>query len=442
MQTGVSMPGEAPPTVSEDCLYLNLWAPTEHAKPLPVMVWIYGGGFTNGSASMPLYWGDQLARKGIIVITFGYRVGPFGFLVLPELKRESPHHTSGNYATLDQIAALKWVKANIKAFGGDPARVTIAGQSAGGSSVAILLSSPLAKGLFQQAIGQSGGMFEPVELAPRALYANAEHEGVEYATSLGVKTLAELRALPASRIMEGTAGTVSHPVVEPYALPESPYNTFVHGRQNDVPALFGSNANEAQSVVHDLDKVKAATFSEDIDKAWGALPPELYAGYPFKTDAEARRARVAFETDIRFGWGMWAWARLDAARARHSIYYYHFTHSPPFPEESVKAGWGASHYAELWYTFNHLDQEPWRWSADDRKLAETMSSYWTNFVKTGDPNDGALPTWPKFTLVDPKVLYLDADIHTGGVANLKTMQAVDDVYSKARGAAFGAPIKH
>src|SRR5579862_4692835 len=136
MQMGVSMPGETPPAESEDCLYLNLWKPAKHAGgPLPVMVWIYGGGFVSGSASMPLYWGDRLARKGIIVVTFGYRVGPFGFLALPELKRESPHHTSGNYATLDQVAALRWVKRNIGAFGGDPGRVTIAGQSAGGSSV-------------------------------------------------------------------------------------------------------------------------------------------------------------------------------------------------------------------------------------------------------------------------------------------------------------------
>ncbi|MHB8637174.1 MAG: carboxylesterase/lipase family protein [Fimbriimonadaceae bacterium] len=443
MQVGVSMPGETPPTVSEDCLYLNLWEPTARTgRPLPVMVWIYGGGFTNGSASMPLYWGDRLARKGIIVVTFGYRVGPFGFLVLPELKRESPHHTSGNYAILDQLAALKWVHRNIKVFGGDPRRVTIAGQSAGGSSVAILTSSPLAKGLFQRAIGQSGGMFEPIEIAPRARYANAEHEGEAYAASLGVKSVAELRALPAARIMEGNAGAVSHPVVEPYVLPDSPYNTFVACRENDVSILVGSNADEARSLLANQDKIKAATFAEDIAKSWGPLPPQLFAAYPYKTDAEALLARLAFERDLRFGWGMWAWARLVAAsKGRSRVYYYHFTHKPPFPADSVRAGWGASHYAELWYTFDHLSQESWRWTPADRKLADVVSGYWVNFVKSGDPNGPGLPRWPTFTASENRVLYLDDDITVKGVANLKTLQAIDDVYTQARGAAFGLPPK-
>jgi para-nitrobenzyl esterase len=167
MQTGVSMPGETPPAVSEDCLYLNIWTPARSARErLPVLVWIYGGGWINGSSSMPLYWGDLLARKGVIVVTIAYRVGPLGFLALPELTRESPHQSSGNYGLMDQIAALEWVRRNIAAFGGDPRRVTIAGQSAGAMSVSILMASPLAKGLFQRAIGESGGLFEPLQLAP------------------------------------------------------------------------------------------------------------------------------------------------------------------------------------------------------------------------------------------------------------------------------------
>ncbi len=207
------MPGETPPAVSEDCLYLNIWTPAKKADAsLPVMVWIYGGGFSNGSAAMPLYWGDRLARKGVIVVTFGYRVGPFGFLAHPELTRESPHHTSGNYGLLDQIAALQWVQRNIKAFGGDPGRVTIFGQSAGATSVSILMASPLAKGLFQQAIGQSGGLFEPIRLAPNFLLANAEHDGETYVASLGKKTIAEMRALPAEELLKGKAAEVSHPV--------------------------------------------------------------------------------------------------------------------------------------------------------------------------------------------------------------------------------------
>ena len=190
MQTGVSMPGETPPATSEDCLALNIWTPAEAPSHAPVLVWIYGGGFDNGSASMPLYWGDRLAKRGIVVVTVAYRVGPLGFLAHPELRRESPHHTSGNYGLMDQIAALEWVQRNIAAFGGDPTRVTVAGQSAGAMSVSILMASPRAQGLFHRAIGQSGGFFEPVQIAPSYLLANAERDGETYAASLGVNSIA------------------------------------------------------------------------------------------------------------------------------------------------------------------------------------------------------------------------------------------------------------
>ena len=198
MQTGVSMPGETPPAVSEDCLYLNIWTPaktktTAAQERLPVIVWIYGGGFINGSASMPLYWGDRLAHKSVIVVTIAYRLGPLGFLAHPDLTRESPHHSSGNYGLMDQIAALEWIQRNIAAFGGDPKNVTIAGQSSGGMSVSILMASPRAKGLFQRAIGESGGLFEPLQLAPKYLLANAERDGEKFAASLNAPSLQDLR---------------------------------------------------------------------------------------------------------------------------------------------------------------------------------------------------------------------------------------------------------
>src|SRR5271156_6791489 len=186
MQEGVSMPGEAPPTVSEDCLYLNIWTPAKSAhEHLPVLVWIYGGGYTNGSASMPLYWGDRLAQKGVIVVTIAYRVGPLGFLALPELTRESGHQSSGNYGLMDQLAALEWIHRNISAFGGDAKNLTIAGQSAGSMCVSIMMASPRAAGQFQRAIGESGGLFEPLQLAPNYLLANAERDGEKYAATLG-----------------------------------------------------------------------------------------------------------------------------------------------------------------------------------------------------------------------------------------------------------------
>jgi len=435
MQDGVSMPGEVPPAVSEDCLYLNIWSPAK-ANHLPVLVWIYGGAYINGSASMPLYWGDRLAHKGVIVVTSAYRLGPLGFLAHPELTRESPHHSSGNYGLMDQIAALEWIQKNIAAFGGDPKNVTIAGQSSGAISVSILMASPRAKGLFQRAIGESGGLFEPVQLAPKYLLANAERDGEKYAVSLGAASLQDLRRLPASQLT-GNAGGITHPVIEPYLLPVSPYDAFTTGQQNDVPLLVGSNADEARALV-DVTNVKANTFDSDLEHSFGALPPPLLAAYPHASDAEAKQARLDLERDLRFGWDMWAWARLQAATGQSTVYYYSFTRQPPFPAGSVYEGWGASHYAELWYVFDHLDQSPWHWTAADRNLAEEISSYWVNFARSGNPNGQGLPLWPPFTSTDSKVLYLGAPIIVGGVANINSLKVFDSVYTMVRGTAFAS----
>jgi para-nitrobenzyl esterase len=441
MQVGVSMPGETPPAVSEDCLYLNIWTPaititkTVHER-LPVIVWIYGGGYINGSASMPLYWGDQLAQKGVIVVTIAYRLGPLGFLTLPELTRESPDHSSGNYGLMDQIAALEWIQRNIAAFGGDPKCVTIAGQSSGSISVSILMASPLAKGLFQRVIGESGGLFEPLQLAPKFLLANAEHDGEKYAASLGAPSLKELRRLPAS-LLTGNAGGIVHAVIEPYVLPLSPYEAFASGQQNDVPLLIGSNADEARAMV-DVSHETAATFDSNLEHSVGQLPPALVAAYPHATDEEARQAQLGLERDLRFGWDMWAWARLQAGTGKSPIFYYSFRQQPPFPAGSVYAGWGASHFAELWYVFDHLDQSPWNWTTADRKLAEEISSYWVNFARSGDPNGPGLPLWAAFTNAGNKVQYLADPITVGGVANLKSLSVFDAVYTTVRGTPFAA----
>jgi len=440
MQEGVSMPGESPPTMSEDCLYLNIWDSAMNARShLPVIVWIYGGGYRNGSASMPLYWGDRLAHKGVIVVTLAYRLGPLGFLAFPELSRESPHQSSGNYGLMDQIAALEWIQRNIAAFGGDPKRVTIAGQSSGAISVSVLMASPRAKGLFQRAIGESGGLFEPLQLAPNYLLANAERDGEKYVASLGVTSLKELRRLPASALLGGAnAGGVTHPVIEPYTLPVAPYEAFAMGQQNDVPLLIGSNTEEARALTNVVN-VRAATFNADIESSFGALPPAIMAAYPHATDEEARQARLDLERDLRFGWDMWAWARLQAGTGKSRVYYYSFSQQPPFPSGSVYEGWGASHFAELWYVFDHLNQEPWRWSMADRKLATDISSYWTNFAKSGDPNGPALPVWPAFTTADNRVLDLGDPIAPHGVASIRTLTVLDTVYASVRGKPFGAP---
>jgi len=242
---------------------------------------------------------------------------------------------------MDQIAALEWIQRNIAVFGGDPKNVTIAGQSSGAISVSILMASPRAKGLFQRAIGERGGLFEPLQLAPKYLLANAETDGEKSATSLGAASLQELRRLPANQL-SGNAGGICHPVIESNLLPLSPYEAFTSGQQNDVPLLLGSNAEEARSLV-DVSHVKAATFDSDLERSFGALPPPLVSAYPHATDREAKQARLDLERDLRFGWDMWAWTRLQAGTAQSSVYYYSFTQKPPFPVGSVYEGWGASH---------------------------------------------------------------------------------------------------
>jgi para-nitrobenzyl esterase len=437
MQEGVSMPGETPPQISEDCLYLNIWASAKSGqRPLPVIVWIYGGGYINGSSSMPLYWGDQLAHKGVVVVTIAYRLGPLGFLAHPQLTQESPHHASGNYGLMDQIAALQWVQRNIAPFGGDPKNITIAGQSAGAMSVSMLMASPLGRGLFQRAIAESGGLFEPLQLAPKYLLANAEHDGEKYGASLHATSIEELRALPATMLM-GNAGGISHPVIEGYVLPRSPYEAFASGQQNDVPLLLGSNAEEARSLT-DVSKVTAAGFDSDLAQSFGQLPPALIAAYPHSTDEEARRARLDLERDLRFGWDMWAWARLQAASGHSPVFYYSFNQQPPFPIGSVYAGWGASHFAELWYVFDHLNQEPWQWTVADRKVATEMSDYWTNFARSGDPAGKNLLPWPAFTKDQNNVLHIGSQTSVGGVANIKSLTVFDEVYNSVRGKPFGA----
>lgn len=438
MQQGVSMPGETPPTVSEDCLYLNIWAPPRskgEGGGVPVIVWIHGGGYTNGSASMPLYHGDRLARQGVLVVTIAYRLGALGFLAHPALSDESSHRSSGNYGLMDQIAALQWVQRNIAQFGGDPRRVTIAGQSAGAMAISALLASPRTEGLFQRAIAQSGGIFEPLQLAPGYLLANAECDGAGYMKSLGADTLAEMRALPAERLA-GPNG-VSHPVIEPDVLPLSPYDAYVQGRYRDVPLLLGSNTEEAQALV-DVGPVRAESFEADIARSFGALPPALLAAYPHATDQEARASRLGFERDLRFGWDMWAWARL-AQKGSNPVYYYSFAHRPPFPADSVYAGWGAGHFAELWYMFDHLGQFPWAWSRADHQLAAQISGYWVHFASSGDPNHRGAPRWPAFRGTLANVQRLGSPISAQRVPALEQLQVFDAVYAQLRGKAFGLP---
>jgi len=446
MQSGASVPGAAEEPVSEDCLTLSIWTPSKSPDDkLPVMVWIPGGGFTQESASMPLYWGDALARRGVIVVSINYRVGVFGFLAHPELTRESPNHSSGNYGLLDQIAALVWIKANIAAFGGDPARVTIWGQSAGSLSVNLLMASPLARGLFQGAIGESGGFFVPPAATgsvEKWFLPGAEQQGVKFAATAGAPSVEAMRKLGLEQILKASDAGTTHPIMDGFVLPQEPFDVFTAGHQNDVPLLLGSNANEGRPLIAGRD-VKLSSFADDIGKAYGSdvigqLANESLKIYPATTDAEAHESRANFERDLRFGWDMWTWARLQTKTGKGKVFYYYFAHLPPAPQSSPFAYWGAGHWAELPYVFDHLSQYQWAWTDADRALADTMATYWTNFSKSGDPNGPTVPAWPNFTTKNGYLLHFNDTLSIGGVPNFEGLRLLDERFAKLRVAIPGS----
>jgi para-nitrobenzyl esterase len=377
-----------PQTISEDCLYLNVWTAAKSAsEKRPVMVWIYGGAFDHGSGTEKYYWGDALAHKGAVVVTFNYRVGALGFLAYPKL-------ASGNYGLMDQIAALQWVRRNIAAFGGDPDRVTIFGQSAGGMSVSQLMASPLAKGLFHRAIGQSGG------LSPggRTL-AEAEQAGVAFASSLGAKSFAELRAMSADQIRAGPGRF--GPIVDGYVIPADPYTVFKAGKQNDVPVIAGSTANEGG--VRRI-SANAADAVRQAHEMYGENADVYLKLFPAGTNAEAETSAYAVAAD-RTAANQRAWLDLETETGKHKTYFYLFIRVPPFPPgahflEAPTEKIGAYHSVDLIYVFDHLNLKNWPWQNADRQVADDMSSYWINFAATGDPNGKGLPEWPAFRAGD------------------------------------------
>lgn len=417
MQRGAYPPDSPPEPMSEDCLYLNIWVPAgTHTKPLPVMVWIYGGGLLNGSASTPLYAGDALARRDVIVVTANYRLGALGFLAHPDLTRESPQGVSGNYGLLDQLASLRWVQKNIAAFGGDPANVTVFGQSSGSISISALVASPLAKGLFQRVISQSGGLFEPLEAAPEFSPKGAEQVGAAFATRLGAPSLAALRAMSAEQILAKRFNP--QPVIDGYVLREPPHQAYTHGRVNDVDVLVGSNQGEGLAFIAGR-QINAANLRGVLEQDFPSFVVSLIGPKTPASDAAARSEFVRFESDMRFGWNMWAWARLHAARGKGQVFLYRFAGRSD----------GAAHGAEMPYVFDHL-----RGSATerDRRLAETMGSYWTNFAKTGNPNGAGLPEWPGFTRSAPQALLIGEGIKAGDVPGESRLAAIDRLYAVAR----------
>ena len=341
---------------SEDCLYLNVWTPAKSAKEkVPVLVWIYGGGFAVGYTSDPMYNGAKLAKKGVVLVSIAYRVGQLGFLAHPELSEESPNHVSGNYGLLDMIAGLKWIKQNIAAFGGDPDKVTIFGESAGGIAVSMLCASPLAKGLFQGAISESGGSFGPPRLTTypgenlKTLH-DAENDGVAYVKSAGVTSIAELRKIDADKL-PGRGLGMSWPIIDGYVIPDDQHNLYEAGKYNDVPILVGYNSDEGASFSRDK---TPADYISGVQKRYGKFADDLIKAYPASENTVPKTARD-LSRDAAFGWQTWSWATLQSKTGKSKVFYYYFDQHPDYPESSPRYGYGSPHGQEVAYVFQHLD---------------------------------------------------------------------------------------
>ena len=380
--------GNQQPAPSEDCLYINVWTGAKSASERrPVMVFTYGGSFTGGSGSEPRYDGEALAKKGVVAITYNYRLGPFGWLAHPELTKESGHNASGNQGLADAIAALQWVKKNAAAFGGDPQKVTIFGESAGGIIVGALVASPEAKGLFQRAISESASWMG-TRMVPTPTLAQAEADAVKSAAAVGASSLAEMRAKSAADIQKDFRG--ARPIVEGYLIPEDLSLTFANGRQQDVDTLLGSNKDEGTFFVRPGGAADA--YVKDVRARFGDLADAYLKVYPGSSPEEVYNSGLAGYRD-EVTWLMRTWAEAQAKRGKAKAYVYFFTQEPPVANGQQSRG--STHTAELNYVFNNmLAGTPW--TDGDRALADAMSSYWVNFATTGDPNGKGLPNWPVY----------------------------------------------
>jgi para-nitrobenzyl esterase len=395
---------------SEDCLFLNVYAPagSNAGSKLPVLFWIHGGGYAVGASSEPRHNGDFLPLKGVVLVTINYRLGVFGFLATADLAKEA-NGAAGNYGLFDMVAALRWVKANIRNFGGDPENVTIFGESAGSFAVSTLMASPAARGLFHKAIGESGAAFAGTPLNG-SLEAEEKKDG-DWVASLGVHSLAELRALPTDKILAATKDKLINgfpPYVDGRLLTEPVEVTYAAGRQAHVPLLAGWNRDEYISLANGMTEKKWKVYAVEHFKE---RADEFLKLYPGSTDEQATRSAIDYGGDAFIAFGTWKWIEAQRKSADSPVYRYHFELAAP--PSKFHSGSSAFHSDEIEYVFGTLDTRPGAvWRPEDRKLSEHIMSYWTNFAKTGDPSGRGLPPWPMYGK-DDSLIHLDSTITYG-----------------------------
>jgi para-nitrobenzyl esterase len=421
---------------SEDCLYLNVWTPANLAnEKLPVMVWIHGGGFFVGNPSEPLYNGIEFARKGVIFVSIAYRVGPLGFLAHPDLSAESPNKVSGNYGLLDQIEALKWVQKNISAFGGDPAKVTIFGESAGAISVSMLCASPLAKGLFRGAISESGGNFGPVgETRQDGIISlkGAENSGVGFMERMGAKSIDELRKMDPQELFKDPASGIGGfwPNADGYVIPDDQYKLYEAGKYNDVNVIIGTNSDEGAMFAGPSEP---DIYKKGIEGRFGDFAGKILEMYPGDTKEQTQTSSADIFRETAFAWPSWAWARLQSRTGKSKIFMYYFNQQQPkTPDLPANLNFrGAPHGADIRYVFKYQDKNIY--TEDDLKLGELMTTYWINFAKNGDPNGENLTVWPEFKENNPSYMYLSYPPKQGPVPNLDKLELMEEYFKYRRG---------